>query len=211
MSGNCCKRTISSGFALIDSWEIIENSRVKRRMVKLEITLSEWFYNSIVGREILTINKDYFRLRKPIERRIYELARKHCGKQKEWAISLSALQAKTGSSAPDYKFRYFIKQIEKDNHLPDYSVSMKADIITFKQRPRANQKDPQQSLGFEDMPTIKRATIEKGARITEKAGTGWDYQEIRRQFAHQLMNGFTPDKVDGAFINFVKKKVVKRP
>lgn len=29
--------------------------------------------------EILTISRDYFRLRKPLESRLYELARKCCG------------------------------------------------------------------------------------------------------------------------------------
>jgi hypothetical protein len=30
----------------------------------------------------------FFRLRKSLERRLYQLARKHCGEQWEWAISL---------------------------------------------------------------------------------------------------------------------------
>ena len=71
------KREISKGFGLIDSYEVIESSRVKDRMIRLEITLSEWFYNSIIGKEVLTINRDYFRLGKPMERRLYEIARKH--------------------------------------------------------------------------------------------------------------------------------------
>lgn len=57
-------------------------------MIELEVTLSEWLYNSVIGEEILSIDHDYFRLRKPIERRIYEIARKHCGKQKKWYIGL---------------------------------------------------------------------------------------------------------------------------
>ncbi|WP_443019818.1 replication initiator protein A [Sphingobium sp. CAP-1] len=28
---------------------------------------------------MLTLNRRYFRLRKPLERRLYEIARKHCG------------------------------------------------------------------------------------------------------------------------------------
>jgi hypothetical protein len=42
----------------------------------------------------LTLNRDYFRLRKPIERRIYEIARKHCGRKKEWSIGLALLHKK---------------------------------------------------------------------------------------------------------------------
>lgn len=41
-----------------------------------KITLSDWLYNAVEGFEVLTLHRDYFRLRKPMERRIYELARK---------------------------------------------------------------------------------------------------------------------------------------
>jgi len=59
------KREQSSAFGLIDGWNIVESKRFKGRMIRLEITLSEWFYNSIIGKEVLTINRDYFRLGKP--------------------------------------------------------------------------------------------------------------------------------------------------
>ncbi|MCA9184408.1 MAG: replication initiator protein A [Pirellulaceae bacterium] len=32
---------------------------------------------------MLTLHRDYFRLRKPLERRVYEIARKHCGPKAE--------------------------------------------------------------------------------------------------------------------------------
>ena len=51
------------------------------------------------GHEVLTLHRDYFRLRKPLERRMYELARKHCGKQDEWSISLELLRKKCGSAS----------------------------------------------------------------------------------------------------------------
>ena len=41
-------------------------------MVEVEATVSDWFYNALLGREVLTISRDYFRLRKPLERRLYE-------------------------------------------------------------------------------------------------------------------------------------------
>ena len=50
-------------------------------MIALEIKLSDWFFNAVLADELLSINRDYFRLRKPLERRLYELARKHCGEQ----------------------------------------------------------------------------------------------------------------------------------
>ena len=206
------KRRIASGFHLIESWDIVEKSPVKGYMLWLEITPSEWFYNSILGREVLTINKDYFRLRKPLERRLYELARKHCGKgKKEWSITLPQLHAKTGSGSSQKKFRFFVNQIASTNHLPDYSITMENDLVTFTNREFEKKPKPPVSLG-EGLPKLKHATIEKGAVLTKEAGTGWDYQEIRRQFSQSLMEkNFKPDSIDGAFINFVKYKIAQRP
>lgn len=63
-------------------------------MQDVEITLSDWVFNAIKAKEVLTLHRDYFRLRKPLERRLYELARKHCGQKDEWKISLDLLQEK---------------------------------------------------------------------------------------------------------------------
>jgi plasmid replication initiation protein len=51
------------------------------RMVALELALSRWLYNAVLAREVLTLNREYFRLGGGLERRLYELARKHCGQQ----------------------------------------------------------------------------------------------------------------------------------
>ena len=64
-------------------------------MSEMRINLSDWVFNAVGQHEVLTLHRDYFRLRKPLERRMYELARKHCGKQDEWAISLDLLRKKT--------------------------------------------------------------------------------------------------------------------
>ena len=91
-------------------------------MVEVEATVSDWFYNAMLGKEVLTINRDYFRLRKTLERRLYELARKHCGRQAEWAISLESLKDKCGALSPLNYFRYQIREIIKTDHLPDYQI-----------------------------------------------------------------------------------------
>lgn len=197
------KREVIDAFGLIESYRIIESSKVKNRMVRLEITLSDWFYNSIVGKEVLTINRNYFRLGKALERRLYEIARKHCGKKHYWQIGLKVLKEKTGSTSNLIKFRFFIREIIKTNHLPDYKISISEnDIVTFSSR--------REYIKIDDMPEIKTETLMRGKEIVENAGTGWDYKTIRQQFALQLLNGFAPDNVNGAFIGFVKKKVVKR-
>jgi len=194
------KREITERFGLIDRYRIIESSRVKKRMVKLEITLSDWFYNSIIGREVLTINRDYFRLAKALERRLYEIARMHCGKNSKWSIGLKKLKEKTGSTSHMDKFRFFIRQIEKQDHLPDYRLQFtRNEIVSFFPRKKFTDID--------DLPSISFETLEKAKRLVEEAGTGWDFQELHAQFSHSLVKGFNPEKVDGAFIGFVRKKI----
>jgi plasmid replication initiation protein len=206
------KREYTSAFGMIDSYEVIESSRIKDRMVRLEITLSEWFYNSIVGKEVLTINREYFRLGKPLERRLYEIARKHCGNQQSWSIGLDKLMEKTGSQSTFRLFRSFIKSIAADDHLPAYAITIDADDkVTFSLKNEAKSTQAQGVLPIDDLPRIAAATVEKAREITRKAGTGWDFYAIHQEFTLSLMEGFKPRSVNGAFINFVKKKVAQRP
>ncbi|MET3109341.1 hypothetical protein AAKU58_004193 [Oxalobacteraceae bacterium GrIS 1.18] len=81
---------VKQGFGIIDSWTIIEKSPDDERMIAVEVTLSKWLFNAVQAHEVLTIHRDYFRLRKPLERRLYELARKHCGQQAFWTIGVGA-------------------------------------------------------------------------------------------------------------------------
>ena len=92
------------GFGLIEAWEIVRKSR-GGRMVSVTITLSDWLYRAVLSNSVLTLSRDYFRLRKPLERRIYELARKHCGRQSKWQVSVNTLHKKSGSAAPLRVFR----------------------------------------------------------------------------------------------------------
>ena len=91
-----------------------------------------------MSHEVLTLHRDYFRLRKPLERRMYELARKHCGKQDEWVISLELLRKKCGSASSEKEFRRLVSIIcEEDaehNHMPDYAVALEGDQVRFTNR-----------------------------------------------------------------------------
>jgi plasmid replication initiation protein len=124
---------IREGFGLIDRWKIIEKSPTDGGMIAVEITLSEWLYNAILGREVLTLCRDYFRIRKGLERRLYELARKHCGHQTCWRVGLDMLHKKTGSSGTLKEFRRKVRGIAKSDHLPGYRLVYegKPDQVSF--------------------------------------------------------------------------------
>ncbi|WP_138472146.1 MULTISPECIES: replication initiator protein A [Rhodobacterales] len=124
------------GFGLIDTSSIRRKHGLDGRLLWCEVKLSDWVFNAIRSHEVLTLHKDYFRLRKPIERRVYEIARKHCGSQDEWKIGLPTLLKKTGSQSPLKRFRQMVRHLVEYDHLPDYSVSFEAetDMVTFRNR-----------------------------------------------------------------------------
>jgi len=124
---------VREGFGLIDNWKIIERAPGNGRMVAVEVTLNEWLYNAILAREVLTLNRDYFRLDGGLERRLYELARKHCGNQAKWSIGVDLLHKKSGSAGPLKRFREFVKKIAAEDILPDYRMNYDAagNKVTF--------------------------------------------------------------------------------
>jgi len=129
------KREIQ-GFGLIDKWKIVEHKHIEERMVAIDVTLSDWLYRAVLSMEVLAINPDYFRLRSGIERRVYELARKHCGSQTKWSIGIELLHKKSGSQSTIRRFRHEIKRIAISEIMPDYRFNYDAekDQVVFYSR-----------------------------------------------------------------------------
>lgn len=116
------------GFGLIDAWEIVRKTR-SGRMISVRVKLSDWMFRAVMSKTVLTLSRDYFRLRKPLERRVYEIARKHCGQQKAWKISLENLLKKSGSASPRRVFRAMIRDMIAADNLPDYEIWLDARDI----------------------------------------------------------------------------------
>jgi len=119
-------------FGLVDSAKVIERDG-DNRMVAVEVTLPDWLFRNIDAMQVLTLSPDYFRLRRPLDRRIYELARKHCGKQPTWKLGIATLHEKSGSADKLFKFRAAIKALVASGELPDYRMAYdpSADVVTF--------------------------------------------------------------------------------
>jgi plasmid replication initiation protein len=124
---------IRHGFGLIDEWRVIEKNPANGRMMAMELTLSRWLYNAVLAREVLTLNRDYFRLGGALERRLYELARKHCGQQARWTIGIELLHKKSGSADLLKRFRAAVKRLILADSLPQYRMMYDAgsDQVTF--------------------------------------------------------------------------------
>jgi hypothetical protein len=76
---------------------------------------------------VLTINPSYFKLSMGLERRLYELARKHCGYQERWIITLPRLIEKCGSVLEPRFFKPQLKKVIEADDLPDYHIIMNFD------------------------------------------------------------------------------------
>ena len=187
---------VTEGFGLIDRYKIVERSSVDERMIAIEITLSDWFFNAIKAYEVLTLHRNYFRLRKPVERRIYELARKHCGSHEKWTIRLEILKSKIGTTAPLKKFRFNVRKLAETNHLPDYKISLSDDTVTFTSR-RTSAYD-----GNVRAPRLNPETFEKAKRTAP----GWDVYNLEFQWREWIAGKEKPKNPDAAFIAFCRKK-----
>lgn len=98
----------------------------KRALGMVEVELEDWVYRQIVeDRTILSISAAYFELTSGIARRLYEIARKHCGKKESWSIALPRLAEKIGYEGTDR--RYFKRElltILAANALPEFTMHM---------------------------------------------------------------------------------------
>lgn len=146
----------TTGFGLIESWEIVRRVR-GGRMSHVTVTLSEWLYRAVQNGAVLTLSREYFQLRRPLERRIYELARKHCGRQREWRVSVDTLLKKSGSNSPRRVFRAMLRQMIERDGLPDYHLDeVPGDIMRVTPR-RVVVTGPDQPQLSSDALTAARA------------------------------------------------------
>ncbi len=97
-------------FSLIQSWRTIEKNP-QGNMIAVEITLSEWMYRAVTNLDILTYDRAYFEITGGLERRLYEIFRKHCGRQPMWSISEGNLYHKSGSKGGLPNFRRSLKKL----------------------------------------------------------------------------------------------------
>lgn len=186
-------------FGLIESAKIMKHSR-EGRMLEVELKLSDWVFNAIRAKEVLTLHRDYFRLRKPLERRVYELARKHCGLKKTWRVSLEVLQKKCGSSSTTREFKRLIGNIVRQDaehaHMPDYAVSLDGNFVEFSNRMTMHPK--------EEKPQVAMIFLKPDTYIeARQAAPGWDVYHLEDEWRDWIKE--TPKNADKAFIGFCRK------
>ena len=205
---------VTGGQEQLEIFGLIEKARIVRetrdgRMQDVEITLSDWVFNAIAGEEVLTLNRRYFQLRKPLERRLYELARKQCGTQAEWKIGLEKLQDRVGSTSSAKEFKRMVRAVCKadreHNHMPDYAFELMDEVLFIRPKPEFldayTDKDDGSQL---QIPLLDLDTYEKA----KQAAPGWDIHYLEQEWRSWATE--TPRSADAAFIGFCKKWFEKR-
>ena len=192
-------------------FHLIEKATVRRkngsngRILWAEITISEWIFNSIRRNQVLTLHPDYFRLRKPIERRVYEIARKFCGHSESWKIGLDKLLSRTGARTELKRFRHTIREMARTDHLPDYHVyhDDSTDQVIFRNRGSMIENSGLAPWGGNLDPDVYHDA--------RQIAPGWDVREIERQWRDWLgSKSEAPRSPERSFLGFCKTWQNKR-
>ncbi|MEM9431765.1 MAG: replication initiator protein A [Pseudomonadota bacterium] len=186
---------VTSGFGLIEAWRILRRTRTGR-MLSVEVTLSEWLFRAVLAKSVLTLSRDYFRLRRPLERRLYELARKHCGRQESWRVSVTVLHKKSGSASPRRVFRAMLREIVAADPLPDYTL----------------EEEPGDLLLVRARAVLEPALAPLPEEVLEAAreiAPGWDVHALEAEWrAYWARSGAKRLRSPrAAFLGFVRRKI----
>jgi len=187
-------------FGMIDEGGFVRHED-SFRLDYCEVVLSNWMMRAINSADVVTISNDYFRLRRPLERRLYELSRKFCGNQKKWRIGLLNLQEKTGSNAPLKKFRLNLREIIETDHTPFYRLELTdKDLVIV--RPRRTE--------IELIPVIKIPEWADEKARDSAHSKSWDFHTLRGNWLifakEESAKGNPPKNAGAAFVAYCKKQ-----
>ena len=123
---------VGAGLGLLDSYGYVKDKKTGK-IIRIEVVLPEWLYTEVVSKKIATINPQYLKL-KPLEKRLYQLAKIHCYGSQGTEFSLDYFADKVGTKISSLRnFRIKIKKIQKTQSLPDFLIhyDQKEDKVRF--------------------------------------------------------------------------------
>jgi plasmid replication initiation protein len=134
LAGTLIRTNIETGGEGEDNWfSWVKSARINyrrkggdvREMRSATIELCDWLYRAVLkDNRMLTYHPDYFKLG-PLERRLYEIARAHCGQQGAFKINIEKLRVRVGSNATLKRFKNSLVDIAKsEKALPEYGISI---------------------------------------------------------------------------------------
>ncbi len=203
----------TKAFGLIQSYDYSRKKHgIFERLQYLEVELSNWLFRGIEANEVLGISRDYFRLRRPIDRRLYELARKHCGKQPNWRVSFDVLQKKVGShTARARKFAEYMRHVAAENHLPDYAMTLEDSQAVFWRREQgANASIPTPAQTVSVVAATPAPNPERRILVSQQAierlyetAPGWDKYMLENLYIAWAKDKGPARNEDARFLSWV--------
>ena len=171
-------------FGVVDEASMVRRHNRRDRpsaLLGCEIVLSAWIREALEARRVLTLHADYFRLRTPLDRAVYQLVRKHCGGQREWTIGLSKLQNKVGSSSNRREFRRQIRTVTdrwRDQDLLGYRIGFGDDLLVARydggpRRGAGDRQPRERRLTPKTLETVRREHPELDPGHMEKVWRSW--------------------------------------
>ena len=198
---------ITGGKEVFDVFGLINRARIVRetrdgRMQEVEIELSDWVFQAVEAQEVLTLDRRYFQLAKPLERRLYELARKHCGQQARFRIHLDKLRNKSGSQSTLKEFRRLLQTIIADDlkhdHMPGYRFSLAEDMVDIHPKPVSVRPR---------LPVRELQLQESCYTLGRQYAPGWDIHVIEAEWRDWLAKkNILPTNPDKHFLAFCKRR-----
>lgn len=207
------KQMTTRGFGLIDEFEYNhKGSMFAERLRYLEIKLSDWLFRAVEAAEVLPISRNYFRLRRPIDRRLYEVARKHCGKQASWKIGTDLLQKKCGSRQHAKHFSAHLREVVKSNHLPDYDLTLEGGLAHFRRRKEGEVTAQPVTLPAGQNLARPRILISSTAMEQLKGiAPGWDRHMLEATYKEWVQDKDAARNEDARFLGWAKSFTKGRP
>lgn len=188
-------------FSLIDRARIVRQTR-DGRMEEVEIHLSDWVFQAVEAQEVLTLDRRYFQLARPLERRLYELARKHVGQQSSFKIGIEKLRNKCGSQSTGKEFRRLLQAVIDDDathdHMPGYSISLNGDMVEMSPKTAQIRLPlPGQTINLDAETYIQARAL----------APGWDVYRLEAEWRAWLdKKGIAVRKPDAYFLAFCKRR-----
>ena len=192
-----------------DEWMgIIDGARMSTdektgKIRQLELRLSDMVLSSVEEMQVLTLHPDYFRLTRPIERRLYEIARKAVGQDRRWSFKMQTLHQRSGSKGSLREFRRQLKPVIATDHLPDYRITYDDadDIVTFLNR---NTMPRDTEIGIDRARSITQRLSPACFADVRAIAEGWDVYYLADRFGSWWASTGKPPprNVDAVFRRF---------
>ena len=208
---------VSAGFSRTDLFGILDSASIERRellrkhgaaaeaLVACRIKLSDWILAAIEAGHLITLDRRYFDLRSPLDRRLYQIIRKHCGQQTKWEIGLPKLYLKSGSLSPLREFRRQIRQCVArwDQRLETEGESFLGYQMVYDGARDMLTVRPHRPFRAADWPLPFTDGLEK---ICRRELPGYDPADVFSQFnKFAIARGAPPRNVYGALTHWCRQ------